>query len=96
MNKLYAAIAGAIILGLYTWAVFERGKESCEAKVEVATVKETSRQAEGAGELKTGDVKHGQQVEDTKRTVAATPAPQDCDRVDIGDLRVGTLGGVRD
>lgn len=95
MNYLYSGIAGALLLGLYTWGVFEWGKDSCEAKVVTVTVYEEKRQTEGVGQLKTGEVKRGQQIKEDLGKIAAAPAPQGCDRVDIGDLRVERLGGVR-
>lgn len=95
MNWLYGGIAGVLLLGLYTWGVFEWGKDSCEAKVITLTVYEEKRQAEGVGQLKVGDIKHEQRVKNIIREAAAVAAPQDCDRADIGDLRVNALGGVR-
>lgn len=96
MNILYGGIGGAVLLGLYTWAVFEWGQQSCEAKVMTVTVYEEKRQAEGVGQLKVAEVKRGQKIEEIKREVAAVPAPLGCDRADVGDLRVDRLGGVRD
>lgn len=95
MNYLYGGIAGAALLGLYTWAVFEWGKDSCEARVVTVTVYEEKRQAEEAGKLKVAEVKHEQRVKEIIRETAAVSAPLGCDRADIGDLRVERLGGVR-
>lgn len=96
MNRLYAGLAGAVLLGFYTWAVYGWGRDSCAAKVETGTVKEQARQATGAGELKAGDIQHGQRIKSTKQAAIAAPAPLGCDGVDIGDVRAAGLGGVRD
>ena len=37
MNKLYAGIGIAILVGLYTWWVHSLGVQSCQAKVDKTT-----------------------------------------------------------
>ncbi len=95
MNKLYWALAGAALLALYTWWVYGLGMDSVETKVITITAKEDLRQTDASGKLAVGDAKHGQQLKEKIDESKQVRAPQDCDRTDIGDLRVDALGGVR-
>lgn len=96
MNKIYAAVGIAVLFGLYTWWVFNLGVNSCEAKVDKTTTTETIRQGGDVAQLTGAEVLHGEQVKGTIQYIRLKPAPQDCDKVDVGDDRVNALGGVRD
>lgn len=95
MNRIYAAVGIAILVGLYTWWVFNLGVNSCEAKVDKITTTETIRQGGDVAQLTGAEVKHGTQVNEIIKYVRSKPSPQDCDKVDTGDDRVNALGGVR-
>ena len=95
MKIWYAAVAGALLLGLYTWWIYGLGADSVEEKIITVTVMESARQTEAAGQLGIGDVKQGQRVKEVIDETKQARAPQGCDLVDPGDLRVNALGGVR-
>lgn len=95
VSKLYLTIAAAVLLGLYTWWIYDLGQDSIEAKVITVTVKEDIRQSSAAGKLAVSDIKHEQQLKEKIDESKQARAPQGCNLVDIGDLRVDALGGVR-
>ena len=95
MKIWYAAVAGALLLGLYTWWVYGLGADSVEKKVITMTVMESARQTEAAGQLGIGDIKQWQRVKEVIDETKQIRAPQDCDLADPGDMRVNALGGVR-
>ena len=94
MKQLYIALGAAALLGLYTWWVYDLGADSVEAKVITVTVREDIRQGDAVGKLAVGDIKHEQRVKEKINESKQTRAPQGCDLVDIGDMRVVALGGV--
>lgn len=75
--------------------MYNAGKLACESEVDKVTAKEAVGQATDAGDLKAGSVAETVRVKEVIKYVTLQPAPQECNKVDIGDARYDGLRGVR-
>lgn len=93
--KQLAVVIG-VIAAFMGWSFFmyNTGKGACEAEVAKVTSKEEVSQATNAGDLKAGDVAERVRVKEVIKYVTLQSAPQDCNKVDIGDARYNALRGV--
>lgn len=78
MSRIYAAIAGAAAIAIYTWWIYGLGADSVKAKTQIATAVEEKRQADDVGELKSAEAKHEPQIVERIKIVREAADPSGC------------------